>query len=73
MADEIDATADRMDNELALTVRDACRVAAAIPKGQPGECHYCGEHFARVVTVTDPASGDKVESCGRCRDRRGIP
>lgn len=73
MADEIDATADRMDNELALTVANTCRIAAAIPKGHPGECFFCGEDFARVVEVTDPRSGERVDSCGRCRDARRIP
>lgn len=72
MADEIDATADRMDNELALTVANTCRMAAAMPKGKAGECFFCGEHFARVVEVRDPQTDDKVDACGRCRDRRGI-
>ena len=72
MADEIDATADRMDNELALTIANTCRIAAEIPKGYPGECFFCGEDFARVVEVTDPRSGERVDSCGRCRDARGI-
>lgn len=48
------------------------RKAAAIPAGRPGECFFCGEHFARVVEVRDPQTGDKVDACGRCRDRRGI-
>ena len=73
MADEIDMTQDRIDNETALLVNDVCRCAAAIPQGEPGECYYCGEHFARVVVVTDPKTEDSVSSCGRCRDHRGIP
>lgn len=72
MADEIDATADRMDNELALTIANTCRIAATIPKGYPGDCFFCGETFARVVEVRDPQTGEPVDSCGRCRDRRGI-
>lgn len=47
MADEIDATADRMDNELSLILANTSR-------------------------VTDPRSGERVDSCGRCRDARGI-
>lgn len=72
MADEIDATNDRMENETALLVADVSRKAACIPQGKPGECWYCGEEFSRVVEVTDPVTFDKVDSCGRCRDKRGI-
>lgn len=46
--------------------------AFAIQPTRTGECDFCGEHFARVVEVTDPRTGEVVESCGRCRDRRGI-
>lgn len=53
-------------------VGELCRKAAAIPAGRSGECDFCGEHFARVVEVTHPHTGEVVESCGRCRDRRGI-
>lgn len=72
MADEIDATADRIENEVSFTVGELCLKAAAIPAGYPGECFFCGEEFARVVEVTDPRSGERVDSCGRCRDARGI-
>lgn len=72
MADEIDATTERIEAELGFIVAKACQKAAAIPKGKPGECFFCGETFARVVEVTDPQTGERVDSCGRCRDKRGI-
>lgn len=72
MADEIDATTERCERESALILGDICRKAQQIPAGQPGECWYCGEEFARVVEVVDPATQDKVCSCGRCRDKRGL-
>lgn len=71
MADEVDKTSERMDNELSLTVADLCRRAAEIPAGRAGDCYYCGEHFPRVVEVRCPVIGAMVEACGRCRDRRG--
>lgn len=72
MADEVDQTADRIESEQSFTVGELRRKAAAIPEGRPGECDFCGEHFARVVEVTDPQTGEAVESCARCRDQRGI-
>lgn len=68
MADEIDATNDRVEAETALILADVSRKAAAIPAGQPGECYYCGEYFARVVLVR---SVDE-HVCGGCRDKRGL-
>lgn len=32
--------------------------ATEMPKGEPGECDYCGEYFTRLVNG----------ACGRCRD-----
>lgn len=72
MADEIDVTTERMDNELSLILANASRLAAAIPKGYPGDCYFCGESFSRVVKVIDPRTDNYVDSCGRCRDARGI-
>lgn len=72
MADPIDQTADRMEVEADLSIRKICQQAAAIPPGRPGDCFYCGEYFPRVIFVTDPRTGESVESCGRCRDKRGI-
>lgn len=68
MADEIDVTNDRVENETALLVADVTRKAAMIPKGEPGECFYCGEYFARVVFI---ASINEC-ACGKCRDKRGL-
>lgn len=68
MADEIDATNDRIETETALLVADACRQAAMIPTGEPGECFLCGEHFARVVFIA--SIGESC--CGKCRDKRGL-
>ena len=31
-----------------------------------------GVSVARLREMTDPRTGEVVESCGRCRDRRGI-
>lgn len=68
MADEIDATNDRIEKESALFEAEVRRQAAQIPKGEAGECHYCGEYFARVVYVESV----EVHACGRCRDKRGL-
>lgn len=72
MADDADVTGERMDKESVLFEAEVRRQAALIPKGEPGECYYCGEEFNRVVEVVDPATLDKVCSCGRCRDKRGL-
>lgn len=72
MADEIDATAERVELEEALLIGDVCRKAKEIQPGWEGDCYFCGEHFKRVVEVVDPATDEVVTSCGRCRDRRGI-
>jgi hypothetical protein len=58
--------------EKAFALKNVSAAAAAIPVGQPGECHYCGEDFTRVVMVVDPKTEDAVHSCGRCRDKRGL-
>lgn len=68
MADDIDATNDRIEVETTLLVTDACRRAAAIPAGEEGDCYYCGEHFTRVVFV----QSEGQFACGRCRDKRGL-
>jgi len=68
VADEIDATNDRIETETALLVADVTRKAAMIPAGEPGECFYCGEWFARVVFI---ASINEC-ACGKCRDKRGL-
>lgn len=72
MSDEVDLTNDRIAADVARDVGEICRKASSIPKGEPGECHYCGEEFARVVEVIDPVTEDKVCACGRCRDKRKL-
>lgn len=37
----------------------ARKKAQAMPTGEPGECEWCGEYFARLVNG----------ACGRCRDK----
>lgn len=68
MADEIDATDERITAEKEFTVRNVCAAAQAIPKGEPGECFLCGEYLARVVFVE--SVGELC--CGGCRDKRGL-
>ena len=59
MSDEVDRAQDleRMSNEDALQA--ARKKAQAMPTGEPGECEWCGEYFARLVNG----------ACGRCRDK----
>ncbi len=68
MADEVDATNDRIETETALLVADVSRKAAMIPTGEPGECFLCGEYFARVVFI----ASINESCCGKCRDKRGL-
>lgn len=73
MADEIDVTNERVENETALLVADAARKAASIPTGYAGECYFCGEEKARVVPVFVPTTQQVEDVCGGCRDKRGLP
>jgi predicted Zn-ribbon and HTH transcriptional regulator len=43
-------------------VKEAMRKAADIPKGESGECHWCGYEFNRIVNG----------ACGKCRDKFGL-
>lgn len=63
MSDEVDSTNDRIIVDVARDVAEICRKAGDIPKGEPGECAYCGEYKARVISVQD---GELA--CGGCRD-----
>ncbi|AMW36178.1 hypothetical protein [Xanthomonas phage XAJ2] len=72
MADEIDQTLARTEGEIALQEAETRKRAQMIPAGHAGDCYYCGEWFSRVIAVEDPATGDEVDACGRCRDKRGI-
>lgn len=60
MADIIDHAADREQQEREGALASVRAAAAAMPKGEPGECDGCGEHFARLVDGL----------CGFCRDGR---
>lgn len=71
MADEVDQTNARIECETALAVGEICRCACNIAQGEPGDCYFCGEWFARVVTVDWGDS--EVKSCGGCRDARHLP
>lgn len=55
--------ADRSDERISLVVeagqRRISEAAAAIPKGEPGECELCGEWCGRLVNG----------ACARCRDK----
>jgi hypothetical protein len=60
MADEIDHA-----NEYAERMRDhALRQARGkpMPKGEPGECEWCGYYSKRIVRG----------HCAKCRDELGI-
>lgn len=59
MADICDITDERVQVSLDADIAAIQRAAAAIPKGEPGECEYCGEHFPRLVFGV----------CARCRDK----
>jgi len=63
MTDEFDRASEREQTHRDLALAAARAVAAAIPKGTPGECDGCGEYFARLVGGL----------CGFCRDGRTRP
>lgn len=57
--DEVD-TANKLIETLAE--KDVAFIrykAAQMPKGETGECEYCGEHSQRIVNG----------ACARCRDK----
>lgn len=59
MANEADMASVVIEAEEARKWIDAQNKAAAIPKGQPGDCIECGRtNLPRVVN----------DHCGRCRD-----
>lgn len=63
MADEIDRQLERDQQIEELRVKQIRSRAAQIPAGEPGECHHCGEDFARLIN----------RACARCRDRLKLP
>lgn len=59
MADEVDLLSDIREREDAYLWQKAQQKAAAIPKGEPGDCIECGrQNLPRVIN----------DHCGRCRD-----
>lgn len=63
MSDPIDKAQEAVENHGQGEIEKIRQAAASIPKGEPGECHYCGEEFSRLVGG----------ACGRCRDKYGLP
>lgn len=70
MADDADNADVREAVELQAKEMNIRAAAARFDKGAPGECYFCGEEFSRVVSVL--WQSENVQSCGRCRDKRGI-
>lgn len=56
--DDMDKAQDRAQVLNDLAIQDI-RSRVQMPKGHPGECDYCGEHFERLVNG----------ACGHCRDK----
>lgn len=48
---------------LEARIRAVSAKAAAMPKGEPGECDKCGEPSGRLVNRV----------CAPCRDKRKLP
>lgn len=63
MADEFDRASEREQEARDAALAATRRAAAAMPKGEPGECDHCGEYFVRLV----------CGRCGFCRDGRARP
>ncbi len=63
MADVIDEAGDHIEREAAARQAAASARAAAMPKGEPGDCELCGEWSARLV----------AGACAPCRDRYKLP
>lgn len=60
MADPVDFATDLVAENLEKSISAA---RAAVPAGEPGECHECGEDMPRLVEGR----------CGFCRDGRVPP
>ncbi len=63
MADIVDTTDESERPILEARVNAISAAAAAIPKGEPGECNLCGEPSLRLVR----------KACAPCRDQRQLP
>ena len=63
MADEVDRSEEIERVHREAHIKDVLNAASKIPKGEPGECKYCGEESKRLVRGV----------CAPCRDRRRLP
>lgn len=61
--DDADIASVRLEISEAAGVAEVQRRAAAIPKGEPGDCDRCGEPNPRLVNGV----------CSRCRDKFKLP
>lgn len=59
MADQVDDATEAEESRMNAILKDARKNAAAIPRGEPGDCDLCGEHSMRLVHGV----------CAPCRDR----
>lgn len=62
MPDEADLGSDRELEDTARALAAARATAERIPKGEPGDCDFCGEWSGRLVQGV----------CAPCRDKRGL-
>lgn len=63
MADEADMSEAAEQVHKDARIAEVREQAARIPKGEPGDCRWCGEFSQRLVN----------RSCAPCRDKRGLP
>lgn len=63
MADDADLSVQKEELILDGNIRCVLEAAAKMPKGEPGDCRYCGEESQRLVG----------RACARCRDKRHLP
>ena len=61
--DDADLSQAKTEVLEAADIAEVRRRAAAIPKGEPGDCDLCGELFGRLVKGV----------CARCRDLHKLP
>jgi hypothetical protein len=61
--DDADLSQAKTEVLEAADIAEVRRRAAAIPKGEPGDCDLCGEWFGRLVKGV----------CARCRDLHKLP
>jgi len=59
MADQVDDATETEESRMNAILKDARKKAAAIPRGEPGDCDLCGEYTGRLVHGV----------CAPCRDR----